>query len=903
MDKLKKYNFYSYINSKNIGSPTIKKDITFKGESDDNKSVEESLKISSDSSTANALASIAISKKQKTFDHKKLAEEINKKLEQNVEAKDIWKELGISSSLYCKIVKEFNIATPRKKIKQNSKNVNIENFIEDVKNGIPKDKILRKYNISSQQYLKLIKKNQIKSKKMIANEAVKDITQEEFYSAIKSSKSRYEVLKKLGLSSNIKTYNRLKDKFNITEDPINIHEEWASLSAEDLKELSLSGKSIKEICDEYNISTQTLQYAMRVNNITTPAIEARERRFNINKDEIQKDIDSGMSIAEIREKYKLSSAQFQALLDEGKIVSPQKISREKMNSITREQFVEVINSTTNLKEAIEMLGISKGAFYKLEQKFELEAPWKRKSRSIEFPMSKETLEQEISSEKTLEEICSQYNISQYMYYKMLNGYKIKTPKSEIKEVTSKIPTEQIENMIKSNNSHKEVYTELGLTKKQYETLLKRRGIITEHQKKLEISRNIPKEDLLEFVLSGKSLKDICDKYQISISTCLKLLRQNSINWETSTNKHTNSNNNADIIKDNLTNLLIQSAEISNSEPLVELVDYVYEVEINKNNKDAIIDFIKILTNIKNGNISADNAIKRNEIETILKMKESQDNITNTMFDFINLYNQTNNNISEIMLQYIPTSYSDSNYKKAKTIIDIVNNNIEDNTSIEKILTFQDAVWSKNPFVKKAENYATDSIGNIDYEKGGEYIKASKIYLGESEANANIQDMINIIQEENIPEEKAITYIIKLTNLVKDKKLENIRLSYFLEFFDPKDPQSKNIIKTFVENYYITSDTEVLASDEKGKTKPAKICARAKQKIYEKYKFPKGAEVLALFEEAAEHIVPPKGSAGIKFFKRGKEIYPRLKIMGYPDRINSSSTDFIFDEYSDDGGHK
>ena len=100
-----------------------------------------------------------------------------------------------------------------------------------------------------------------------------------------------------------------------------------------------------------------------------------------------------------------------------------------------------------------------------------------------------------------------------------------------------------------------------------------------------------------------------------------------------------------------------------------------------------------------------------------------------------------------------------------------------------------------------------------------------------------------------------------------------------------------------------NNTTVTAVDDKERKERVTLTSAPKQEIYNKYKGIKGIEVLSLFDEALHHIVASEGQAGIKFFTRGKIKYPRLKIMGYPDRINSSKLDLVFDEYSSNGGHK
>ena len=125
---------------------------------------DKTLAIASSAATAMGLATITISKNNnevKKFDHDKLAIEIQKRIDLKHNSKQICEELGISVSLYCNIIRDYKIQTPRQKSRENRKNVNIEEFKKDVLAHIPKTEILAKYNISSRQYLDLFIECQI----------------------------------------------------------------------------------------------------------------------------------------------------------------------------------------------------------------------------------------------------------------------------------------------------------------------------------------------------------------------------------------------------------------------------------------------------------------------------------------------------------------------------------------------------------------------------------------------------------------------------------------------------------------------------------------------------------------------------------------------------------------------
>ena len=435
---------------------------------------DKTLAIASSAATAMGLATITISKNNnevKKFDHDKLAIEIQKRIDLKHNSKQICEELGISVSLYCNIIRDYKIQTPRQKSRENRKNVNIEEFKKDVLAHIPKTEILAKYNISSRQYLDLINECQIQSKKMENNEKVSNITKEEFLNAIRTCHNPTEVCRQFGITH--KTYFSLKEEFGILEDTNNGHEEWDCLTTHEIEELANSKRKLEDICEEYNVTPQRVQNTYRVEGIKTANVVAREIRENLDLEILQNDIDSGMNKDEILSKHKISSYQFQTLIDNGLIITPQKRARDKINSITQEQFQSVVNVAMNTNDAMEKLGgISKGAFYSLAKKFEIEIPWMNK-RSNGFPVKKEALEADINSGLTIEQICAKYSISQYMYYQMINTYKIKSSYKNLKQATANITTEELQKLIETTKYHKDIYKELGFTRKQYSTLLRR----------------------------------------------------------------------------------------------------------------------------------------------------------------------------------------------------------------------------------------------------------------------------------------------------------------------------------------------------------------------------------------------------------------------------------------------
>lgn len=630
---------------------------------------EEALTVASAAATALGIATISLSKNNnevKKFDHETLAVLIREKISQGKQHKQICEELGISSSVYCKVIKEFNIETPRLKTRQNRKDINLEEFKKDIAEGLSRAEILAKYDITAGQYWLLLKQHNIQTKRMLDNNKTNSITKEDLVNAIETSRNKSEVCRKLKITYN--TYVRLKSNFGVNQDPANEHEEWDYLTSSEKEALLNSGRSLKDICEEYHVTRGKIDMDRRAEDIKTNRVIAREKLEKVDSKQIQADIDAGLNIDEILAKHNISISQYQTLIDKRKISTAQSRARDKVNNITLEQFQEVLKTAQNTKEAMAMLGdISKSTFFNLLRKFKVDAPWVKKKQRKEFPVSKDVLEADVKAKLTLEQICQKHSIAQNMYYKMVQAYGIKTPKVSLYKITSQLSTEELQEKINSKKYHKDVYKELGLTRRQYATLLRNRGIITKQQETYARTSKITKEELLDLILNGATVTDICKKYSLTPTNCYLLLKQHSINWNVNGFKIKNTDLEKmplDTLKDSLANLLLNNENIAENDELSDLIDFVYNLDITTNQqKDDLVKFVKIIKNIENKNISAEDALERNEVQTF-------NDIYNDKLAFVDEYQNTietlqkenEADILNICLKYIPSL--DSNNNKA-----------------------------------------------------------------------------------------------------------------------------------------------------------------------------------------------------------------------------------------------
>ena len=557
---------------------------------------------------------------KKKFDHKFLAEKIIELLDENKSVKEICSELGISVGLYCNILKEFDIQTKTKIVKKNKTNINLEAFIKDVLAQRPRYEILAKYNITEAQFYSLLKSNKIKSKLMIEKEVIKNITPEIFLEAIRSSSTKKEVCNKLGIKST-NTYNYLKLKFKIDENPVRKREKWENLSSKEKFELLDSEKSFDEIKDEFNISKNTIQVNRKIAGIKSPTVISRENAEKLDVQSLQNDINEGTTeIDELLKKYNISKGQFQVLLDRKLITTSQKKSRDLVASITKEYLQQIINESSSSREVYTKLGISKPTFYNLVTKHKVDVPWIKKQNRLK-PVSKNDLLKAINENLTIDEICKKFNISQHMYYKLIREYSISLRNPTLSEKFKNIATDTVISEINDKDTHKEVYESLGLTRYQYSRILRKNGIITEHQKTIKRLQELTPRDLLNDILDGLTIKEIADKYKVSKETINFLLKQHSIdhrvNGFTVKNKSL-ENMTIQELKKSLVSLFVKNECIGKNKIIANIINNIFLTKnITEDDKLHLIALNRILLNIANNNITPEEAINRDEIKYYL----------------------------------------------------------------------------------------------------------------------------------------------------------------------------------------------------------------------------------------------------------------------------------------------
>lgn len=297
-------------------------------------------------------------------------------------------------------------------------------------------------------------------------------------------------------------------------------------------------------------------------------------------------------------------------------------------------------------------------------------------------------------------------------------------------------------------------------------------------------------------------------------------------------------------------------------------------------------------------------------------------------------------------EFRPTSLDKAAQIKPDTISSIISK-YKDPTDETKItnknrLAAEITRWKKyceykendidNTILKKAEKYAKDKKGNINYDKAGKYIinyEAVNNYPQSFECATNREAAETIMEHFKAPDDKK--YIVKYENGERvdcdiDKELiktnikkykgdkdsaveylciyddyldlsdtEKSKIKNILKIFDKKLPLDKKLLKPIIlDEYAKVPTTDWATMNEAGSKKVlATIAPQGKEILLTYHDFPECMEYFEEFEDALPHFATTWSTPGIKKLDDG--LY-ELKILDYEDRFVAKNDNYYFDNY-------
>lgn len=280
-----------------------------------------------------------------------------------------------------------------------------------------------------------------------------------------------------------------------------------------------------------------------------------------------------------------------------------------------------------------------------------------------------------------------------------------------------------------------------------------------------------------------------------------------------------------------------------------------------------------------------------------------------------LYANNLNYLAELCSKYKPESLDDRQIELANILTGVIDKNIH-GQNIKNKEKFENQIVritnylsylttnSDSEILKKAQNYARKKDGTVDIEKAGKYLLNSE-FIQNYPQSLNFASNKEIAKRivENANKEKAVEYLCKYDDYTDLTPNEKTKISNILNIFDIKNSTEKSVLKTIIEEDYITTDTSSVAKLTEDGSKKAKTTMgkNAKSQIYDHYKFPKCLVYFDAFEDALTHFAASKNSAGIKKVIGTKDTN-ELKIKGHDDRLIAYNNTYYFDEFSINGLH-
>ena len=236
----------------------------------------------------------------------------------------------------------------------------------------------------------------------------------------------------------------------------------------------------------------------------------------------------------------------------------------------------------------------------------------------------------------------------------------------------------------------------------------------------------------------------------------------------------------------------------------------------------------------------------------------------------------------------------------------------------------------NTILEKAEKYATDKKGKLDYDKAGQYIsnyeavnsypqsfecatnrevsetimehfrdKDEKKYIVRYENGQKVEDEPNTdalnIKKYKGDKDRAVEYHCKYDDYLDLTSEEKSKIKNILNIFDKKLPLDKKLLKLIVlKDYAKVPTTEWATMNEAGSKKVlATIAPKGKEILLTYHDFPECIDYFEEFEDALSRFATTWSTPGIKKLDDG--LY-ELKVLDYEDRFVAKNDNYYFDNY-------
>lgn len=336
-----------------------------------------------------------------------------------------------------------------------------------VRQKITVAEICESLKITASNYYRLLKKFGIKTPHIENNESIASITKEQLQDLISSGKKHEEILANLGISTT--TYSSLLAKFQIVTDFQSSRANIAGITKEVLQNFVDSGKKVKAICQELQIPERTYSRLLDKFGILTGRKLAKAHIASITREQLLALVEGGLTKDEICQELKIQNYAFYKLLKRFNIPYNY-LHHANEVVISKQKLEELFQSGKTTAEIAQELGIAVTTLHEKAKILKVKTEYRDSIDKIgSIPI--EEFQSCLDSGMTIQQICTKFNITNAMYSAIIRKYSLVTSQRKSLVNISMIKKETLLNMRKSGKSIKEICSELNISQSTYRRIL------------------------------------------------------------------------------------------------------------------------------------------------------------------------------------------------------------------------------------------------------------------------------------------------------------------------------------------------------------------------------------------------------------------------------------------------
>lgn len=380
---------------------------------------------------------------------------------------EICAELGIKMWEYRRLLQYHSITTPKKILMEASKTVTKE-ALQDCINRYPSVKErCNALKITNKIYYDLIQKFNIETPYKKRLKEVSNVTAENILQLKEEGKSVKEIIETLNISYGI--YNGLINKAQITTELKKCKQRISGITKEHLEALINSGKKVKEICEELQIPERTYSRLVDKFGIITERKKIKLNNKKVTKEILQTLVNQNFSRDEICEKLNISQTSFYKMLKMFDI-NYDYLHHANEKIISKKEMEEAIRKGKTIKEISKDLNIGVSTYHFKAKATKVETVLRKNIDTIDS-ISKEEIQDAINSGLTIKELTEKFNITEANYIALIRKYNLSTPQRENMKKIANISKEEIISMLNEGMTKKEIAKKLGIATKSLERIL------------------------------------------------------------------------------------------------------------------------------------------------------------------------------------------------------------------------------------------------------------------------------------------------------------------------------------------------------------------------------------------------------------------------------------------------